>query len=236
MQERATTPIARERLVTTRELLRFTRTSLFDLHREARAALPRITGQEVTCRNRCSYCCYAKVILDAAQGALIYLHLKAEGQWTAALERRLTEADRQQTALSHADVIAARLPCVFLKEGSFGEGQCKVYPVRPVACAVTFSTDPDPSGCAVPGGMNLKHVKNDRANEAFAALHDSVLRWMGQRRRWLFTLPGAVLVAHALIEKLPPPAIYGIDSDQIPQHVPIEDAFDQHATRQEVDR
>ncbi len=215
-----------ERLLTTKELLRYVRTNVFDVHGFGRRAIEREHG-EVTCKPGCAYCCYAKIIVHVADGIIIYLALRP--QWTPTLERKLIDADRALTAASHAEWLGKRRPCVFLREERFGKGTCSIYPQRPIACAITFSVNPDPSCCAIPGGRDLATVKSDRIGKVFGQLHADVAVSFKQTHSWMFTMPGAVLYGRALVEELPLPDVHRVALEDVREDdagEKLEDRFD----------
>ncbi len=197
-----------EELITPRDLLRKYRTALFDHDREARTHLER-EGRHLRCERGCAFCCYAKILTDLGEGALIYLFLKATGQWSPALERRLAEADAAMTSASHSEWLPLRRPCVFLKEEAFGRGLCQVHPARPHSCASAFSVG-DPVECGkVDGQPGFLRYLNEGAAKSFMGLFASIDAGLGQEPQGM-TLPGAVLYAHALIEEIPLPVVHAV--------------------------
>jgi Fe-S-cluster containining protein len=189
-------------LITPARLVRHYRAQLHDYHAEARAYMERRLGK-LSCGKGCAFCCYSKVIIDLGEAAVIYLYLKATGQWTEALARKLAETDRAMAPTPHGQWLEQRRPCVFLKETSFGHGACSVYPVRPFSCASAFS-EREPETCAVVGG-EFRGFHSAKASEFFGRLHLSIMAGLGLDEAWAGTIPGAVLHAQALIEGLPPP-------------------------------
>lgn len=163
----------------------------------------------LNCAERCAYCCYAKIIVSLGEGTAIYLYLKSSGLWSNELEERLREADRLMTPVPHGEWMGLHKPCVFLKETTFGEGTCQVYPVRPLGCAATYS-NLDPQTCAEPAGQHVTFV-NFQALKHFAELDVAMYTVMGVTGRPNMTIAGAVLTAHALCENLPRPDVHAID-------------------------
>jgi Fe-S-cluster containining protein len=210
-----------ERLVTVRQMLRVVRERLYDVHEHGRRAIERDRGRPPTCKPDCAYCCYAKILVSVADGLVIYLSLRS--QWSPALEKKLLTADRELTAHSHAEWLPLRKPCVFLRERAFGSGSCSIYPVRPLACATTFSVTANPADCAQPGGAELAAVVSQKFNDSFAQMMANIAVSFGESEWLIFTLPGAVLYARALVENLPPPDVH-----RIPLQTPgtLEHVFD----------
>lgn len=220
-------------LITRKQLLRQVRVLLFDVREHYQQVIERNTGEPVTCQRGCAYCCYPKVVVGAAEGALLYLYIKEHHMWSDELERRLIESDREMTAADHAEHHAKRRPCVFLREEAYGRGSCTVYPVRPMACTTMFSIEKDPTACGVVGGRALVSVASEGVTKVFSTMYSSLLRGLRETRCWLFTLPGAVLYARARIDGLPLPAVHHIDRDLIPDSV--ESAFDRSGKAGEVE-
>ena len=212
-----TGPTIEERLITPRELLKVARKRTFDAHRLARMGVEERLGA-VTCKKGCAFCCLAKILIDPGQGALLYLLLREDGKWTPALEARLLAADREMTARTHAQWMAEQRPCVFLRGNA-----CQVYGARPLACATTFSVEPDPAACGVPGGRNLVHLHSDEMSLLFALMYRSILDAANVPGGLVMTLPGAVLFGRALIEGLPRPKVRMVNIDGVDS---IEEAFD----------
>ncbi len=194
------------------DLLRYYQKNLFDFHAKGRAYLERTVGK-LSCHKGCAFCCYQKILVNVPDGALMYLHLKATEQWTAALQQRLVEADREMTHVPHGEWLPLRRACVMLKEQTFGCGTCRIYPVRPLACAAEFSVL-EPANCATPGGSNVIGFRNDDMIEFFAHLDQSIMEALGEANEAL-TLPGAVLLAHAILEELPRPAVHSVSMDVV---------------------
>lgn len=161
----------------------------------------------VTCRSECSYCCYQKILTAPYMGIFIYLYLKREGKWTPELRAKLVQADLDMTARTHRGWLMGKRPCPFLDEKSFGRGVCTVYPVRPEACAVTHSVAGDGALCAVVDGSNLVSVVDNDAIEPFLVPVMAVQRYC---KPIITTLPASVLLAEAVVEKKPAPAVASV--------------------------
>lgn len=217
------------RLITTKELVRLVRTNIHDYATLGRAAHERHHNVTVTCRAGCAYCCYQKVLVDAGQGAIIYLYLRQQGRWTPALMEALAAADKAMAPVSHHDWLATRTPCVFLKEERFGEGRCTVYPVRPIGCAATVSTAGDPPMCAVPGAKGFQALLVfDEPFKVMTDIYSNVMEAVGETEPMIMTLPAAVLYGHAMVEGLPRPDVRRIVHgawEATGQH--IEEFFDE---------
>lgn len=197
------------RLITMRELVRHVRRNNFDYGEQARVLFDRKNPDTpITCKAGCARCCNQKVITDAGTGAVIYLYLKQQYLWSPAMERRLVEADRLQTRLTHAEVMDQRIPCPLLAEKAPGEGRCIVHPVRPLACVSSFSTTTNPDDCWEVNGHATFRVHDDGAADACISVMRDLLRSAGETNVMLMTLPAAVLYGRALIEGLPKPDVH----------------------------
>jgi Fe-S-cluster containining protein len=220
----------RERqLISADQLLRNVRTRMFDYSKVMRELFVKETRKEPTCTAGCAYCCFAKVLIDAGTGAMIYLYLRKHGLWSDELERRLEKADREMAPTAHGAWLATRTPCVFLKSKEFGRGMCTIYPVRPFSCALTFSTTPDPAACAVPDEVVLQLVveEDDRNLKWVLEYHEAFLNGCGETKTWVMTIPGAVLYGRALVEKVAKPLVARIAKEDAQQlGVSIDELFD----------
>lgn len=185
----------------------------------------------LSCTAGCSYCCHQKLVGAAFEGVGIYLYLKARGAWTPELRQRLVDADLYQTARTHLGHLMARRPCVFLDEESFGSGSCTIYPVRPSACATTFSIG-DPERCADPVGHATFAVQNDEINRLSLANDREMIGAFGDGALDFVTLAAAVLLAEARFEDLPRPDVHVVP---IEGHTAgtLTEAFDRCATIKE---
>lgn len=213
----------REVLITPAQLLRNYRRDIFDFAAVASSDVAKSMGP-LSCGKGCAYCCYSKVLIDLGEAALIYLHLKTSGQWTPALERKLQDADAAMTPVSHADWLPLHRPCVFLKEKGFGHGECQVYSVRPLGCAASFSVE-EPAGCAEVHGRHLAWVSEEAAR-FFGTLHLAIMRGLGAETPLAMTIPGAVLYARALAERLPLPDVHRVSCYDLAHDESREALFD----------
>lgn len=191
------------------------------LDAQLHAAVVKVTHEErgpVTCSEGCAYCCYQKILAHAAVGAAVYLHLLDAGRWTSVMREALAESDRAQTADSHGRWVIRRIPCPFLAERSFGKGRCTIYSARPDGCRYLFSFTKRPEKCAAPKGQSTLLIIPDggpgqhppREVLVRERLLMEVSNMLGAR--WdIFTFPGSILYAEALIEGLPDPGVFRID-------------------------
>lgn len=187
----------------------------------------------ITCRPKCSYCCYQKILAPTFVGAFIYLYLRRQNMWSTDLRAKLAAADRDMTARTHRGWLMNRRPCPFLEEESFGRGSCTIYPVRPEVCAITYSVAGDGRKCAVPGEKSLVSAIGNADVVPFIPLAlaaEGLGR--GNMTSRLTTLPAAVLLAEAALERLPAPTVAGIPAPG-PRDAPgrnLEEEFDALAT------
>lgn len=216
----------KEKLIDAGDLLRRVRTLTFDYAQAAHAGAvshAEPPGAPVSCAPGCFGCCTAKIMVDVATGALIYLHLRDKDQWSPSVERALVSADRAMTGMSHGAWMDQQLPCVFLRGG-----RCTVYPVRPRACLSTFSKK-DPALCTVVGLVGASfQVAIEPVVDYLLETHVAMLRGFGEAQAQLATLPGAVLYGRALVEGLPKPKVLTLGWDDA--HAtgrPYEELFDE---------
>jgi Fe-S-cluster containining protein len=203
------------RLVTRRELLRLVQTKNFDYSQGLRREYERIQpNQKITCADGCSFCCYAKILVDAGTGAILYMHLERKGEWTPALEAKLLAADKALTASTHAEWLGKSIPCALLDEESPGRGRCTVYAVRPIACVSAHSVTSDPELCAEVDGSAQFLLHSAPFAQTIAEVCKSVMRSVGETDTGIMTLPGAVLYGRAMIEGLPRPDVRRLSWDQ----------------------
>lgn len=220
-------------LITPGDLLRNVRTRMFDFGHFGRLKVTEALGREPDCGAGCAFCCYPKVLIDGSQGALIAIYLNQTGRLTPALVKRLAEADAAMAPVSHAEWHARRIPCVFLTEKARGLGRCSVYPARPIACVATWgSRTGDPKDCGVVGGtaqMQVALHPDDMSN--LVAYHEGILNGFGETKTWCMTIPGAVLYGLALLQGLPPPPVFRLAKEDMPEGESVETWFDGLAAR-----
>lgn len=141
-------------------------------------ALPR--ARERACVEGCAACCHMPVSLTLPEALAIHEHVAAT--WSASEREALRVVLAEASAAARADEEAyfmARRPCPFLQQGddaaarARGEGRCRVYAVRPLACRghASFSREaclaahaaPDDHALAdaVPVDDALRHAKDE---------------------------------------------------------------------------
>jgi Fe-S-cluster containining protein len=212
------TGAVRSKLIPATDLLRAVYETTASLSGHVRAKVSAEIGP-VTCKQGCSFCCYQKVLVTAAAGTLIYLHLKQAKMWGPEMIAYLSKTDRIMTSHSHEEYAAKRLPCPFLREsGVLGRGECGIYQARPFTCATTVSVTTDPAKCLSTGDTadaQIWLVSPDVERLGAAIAEES----LGDRGLvdLLCTLPGSVLVGAALYEKRGlPREIWVVDRRTIP--------------------
>ena len=149
------------------------------------------------CRKGCSYCCYQLVLATEAEWKEIerfFLSIrdpKVRIQLKQRLKPRMHEWSkwvrcqvRFQIGHPASTELAYRAwlgkPCVFLGD----EGECLIYPVRPIDCRTAFSTEQCGSGQG--GGMRFPYDWNGWANNLIL---EEAKRLAGQRPIVLAPLP-----------------------------------------------
>jgi Fe-S-cluster containining protein len=212
-------------LISAHTLVRTAGRLLQDLATKTRAQMEKTLGKPATCRPNCAFCCYAKIVIDVPQGALIYLYLRPD--WPEGFENELARADRELSAVRHDQWLLKMRPCVLLEEDERGQGRCRAYAARPFACAGTFSFDGDPALCARSDGQHLAMLDYDAAALApFAEMYGSLRGDLRLKGDWLMTLPGAILYARAVIEGLPLPKVSKVDRGKCPEEQGLVRYFD----------
>lgn len=180
----------------------------------------------ISCTKGCAFCCYQKTICTIAWGAIIYLQLKEEGVWGGPMCEYLVAANRHMTEASHGDFVTKRIPCPFLAEEGrgLGRGSCRIYSVRPLGCLTTLASTEDPSTCATLKNGSQRLLPSPVINRWVDRLSKQIAEDLDQRHLDLqiCTLPGAVLVAHSLVEGTPPPDVWSIDLRSIPPAILTE--------------
>ena len=173
----------------------------------------------ITCRKGCAHCCEHFVSISVAHAILItdYLYtseralsvfLRGYQRWrqaiesdaqSAALFQRLEQDTSRIAVVKPADqkllaeYHSLRIPCPFLERG-----QCAIYPVRPVCCAIYFALSP-PDYCRADSHIPATILENKPSNahlQQLAALADPRLSLHQE------SLPG--LVYKLLTQGYPP--------------------------------
>jgi len=194
-----------------------------------RKTIEKHLGEPVRCAGLCAFCCYQKIVCSLADAVPVYLYLKEHGEWTPEFAARLEIADKELTASTHRGWLSKRRPCVLLRETSFGQGSCIAYPVRPLSCVATFSVS-DPPLCADGSLQTQLAVQDNGVSEWLAQVGNKILAALDQPRVEFFTLPGALLYAHALAEELPLPSVFKLGFEEARrQGVSVETLFDRQA-------
>ncbi len=131
-------------------------------------AQPLLRKYPVACRRGCSYCCHGQQVPVSAPEALeIAAHIRTRpAERRHLLAERLVATDRRTRGRSRAEIMHEMLPCPFLLEG-----ECGIYPVRPLACRAFVSLDLDP--CK--RGFSGEEVKIPSPS-VFAILQDFAVR------------------------------------------------------------
>lgn len=191
------------------------------------------TKGELTCGDNCSHCCYQKIAVSAADGAAIYKFMVDCEAWNSEWPERLREADKQIAQYSHADWLAKKVPCVFLKDVGEGPGRgtCTVYPARPPGCGLMFSQTDNPEKCADVGGQDTFQVVPGR--EVGGSIHriSEVVARSFKAQHWVFTLPGSVLYAYCFANGLDDPGVARLDMRNTKRKDNIAQQFDRKAYR-----
>ncbi len=107
---------------------------------EADELLQKEGGRElIACGPGCGSCCVVNVAVSLPEGIAIARELKRLPSDRLARQReRLDRLWREVRGLDDEDRMIARRPCAFLDD----DGNCGIYPVRPLLCRSVTSTDP----------------------------------------------------------------------------------------------
>lgn len=91
----------------------------------------------LACAPRCAFCCYHPVDITPPEAFVIAAHVQTAlaPAVSEAVCARLAAQARRLSGLSYEAHARARLPCALLVDG-----QCAVYPCRPLACRAWHST------------------------------------------------------------------------------------------------
>ena len=101
---------------------------------------PKAIGWQVPdCRPGCHFCCYEQVNVTPVEVFALVAHIQS--QWSdgrqQSLRKKLRAAADKSRGLDHEAYFAARIRCPLLN----AQGQCSVYPVRPLMCRAYNSLD-----------------------------------------------------------------------------------------------
>jgi len=124
-----------------------------------------------SCLKGCHNCCYHPVLVTILEGLHIYGWLVEQHLWTTELRNRLSEHSDHTFGLSLPVWLMSRIACPLLDGGL-----CSIYPARPFACKITFSTG-DPEDCdphRLAGNPNMTPKRE--ALEALGLTESSLLR------------------------------------------------------------
>ncbi len=98
-------------------------------------------GEAVSCRKKCSHCCYHPVYATLLEGASIYTWLVEQGRWDITLKRALLDTKEHVKGLAVEVWMMSLIPCPLLENDL-----CTAYEARPFACRITYSIG-DPAEC-----------------------------------------------------------------------------------------
>ncbi len=100
--------------------------------------MQRSEAQRVACRAGCDHCCYQSVGVTPAEALAIvdYLRATRSSAELADLVHALAAARERNQGLDSKQRFSPEYPCGFLRDG-----QCTIYPVRPLACRGMNSLD-----------------------------------------------------------------------------------------------
>jgi hypothetical protein len=90
------------------------------------------------CRAGCAFCCHTAVTVAPPEAFAILQHLRANcsADELAEVRRRIESNAGSASRLTRRDYVAGNIRCALLTD----DGQCRVHPVRPLACAGFLST------------------------------------------------------------------------------------------------
>ena len=93
---------------------------------------------DYACRKGCSWCCQQTVMVTAPEALLVaqYIRERYDAETVAKLRDRIVQNAEKIEGLSNDERLDNRLACVFLQEG-----ECSIYPARPLPCRGGFSED-----------------------------------------------------------------------------------------------
>ncbi len=147
------------RLVTPQKLLAATETS-HQFYEQTWRYVQSLNVVPHACAAGCAYCCHLTVEASAPEVFLIAAHLKAHlpAERLEAVKERVRQTAAAVRGLSPTERVRAAVPCALLVQG-----QCSVYPARPLGCRSWNSRDA--RACAQvlhDGGGDLRPVQDQR--------------------------------------------------------------------------
>jgi len=95
---------------------------------------------DYACRKGCSWCCHQTVMVTAPEALLVaqYIRERFDEETVARLRDRIVQNAENIEGLSNDERLDHGLACVFLQDGD-----CSIYPARPLPCRGGFSEDAD---------------------------------------------------------------------------------------------
>ena len=93
---------------------------------------------DYACRKGCSWCCHQTVMVTAPEVLLVaqYIRERFDAETVASLRDRIVRNAEKIEGLSNDERLDHGLACVFLQDGD-----CSIYPARPLPCRGGFSED-----------------------------------------------------------------------------------------------
>jgi Fe-S-cluster containining protein len=118
------------------------------------------------CRPGCAFCCHTAVTVAPPEVFAIahYLRDRLSADALGELRARLDPNAELAAALPRADYIARLIPCALLTT----DGNCRVHPVRPLACAGFLSTSQEKCAAEFTRAPNRDLVPTDKFGAAAA--------------------------------------------------------------------
>jgi Fe-S-cluster containining protein len=147
------------------------------------------SGPKPSCEIGCAWCCYMRVKATPLEvlGIVHYLRSRLGPGELSEFRRRLAATDQTTRGMDGYQRVCAKIACPLL-----ANGQCLVYPVRPIGCRVYHSLDA--SDCELPHaeearGVTVRSDISGLAMGVFAGLTEG-LRTVGLRTRLLELIAG----------------------------------------------
>ncbi len=152
---------------------------LCGLHQVLEAQLHRLDRSHLDCAPGCGSCCRINVavLMPEAGAVMEYLQRQLPPGERQELAERVAGLYRQVGGLDEAGRLQRQLACAFLD----GQGNCRIYPVRPLMCRSVTSTDA--AACVAALGVHdpdlappvVMHLEQKQfCDAAFLALADAV--------------------------------------------------------------